>query len=161
MKKKLSAIVLLWVLFLAGCGNQDHTNIFHATFTADSVSKDFTTNLGFLNLNGYDISYLGDPSGVDSNKNYLQIGLPSGVKTGDTFTQQSDNCLLLYKDANGKWYRGQKGSAYDSTFTITVTSWPGPGGYAHGTFTGMLKDEDTNSVTVSVQNGAFEGFIHN
>ena len=145
------------LLLLNGCGHEDHVNIFHATFTADGVAKDFTTNVGFFQLlNSYDIGY--SQGGVQNpNANYLQISLPTDVYAG-IYHETDSHVLLLYCDAAGKQYRSDD-SGGGAKLTLTVTAWPGRGSYAHGTFSATLGDNERHTVVIA--NGAFEGWIIN
>ncbi len=145
------------LLMLNGCGHEDHVNIFHATFTVDGVAKDFTTDIGFFQLlNSYDIAY--SQGGVQNpNANTLQISLPTDVHTG-IYHETDGHVLVLYTDATGKHYRSDD-SGGGAKLTLTVTAWPGRGGYAYGTFSATLGDNEGHAVAIA--NGKFEGWIVN
>jgi hypothetical protein len=65
----------------------------------------------------------------------------------------------MYRDAQGNEFR-RDGFDPITELAITVTSWEGTGGYGHGTFHAVLKDEYGHH-TVTIEDGTFEGFIHN
>ena len=156
---KRAALVGLFpvLLMLYSCGHEDHVNIFHATFAADGVAKDYTTDVGFFQLfNSYDIAY-SQGNVQNPAANYLQISLPTDVKAG-TYHETDRHVLLLYYDAAGTQYRSDDSGA-GAKLTLTVTAWPGRGGYAGGTFSATVGD--TWGHTVVIASGTFEGWIIN
>ena len=150
--------VVILSLWGAGCGSPDDpANLVHATFSVDGVAQDYKTNTSFWQPL-YSVAYCasGNPSNCSHS---LTVDLPSDVKTGDVFTQPSAPfSFILYQDAQGVQYRPEDCSG--PGMTLTVTSWPGPGHYAQGTFAGTVYDEScTHSVVLA--NGTFEGWIVN
>jgi hypothetical protein len=138
-----------------GCGTEDHENVFHATFLADGAARDFTAQLGFFQVVGYGITYA--QPGSTPAANLLAIDLPASVAPGLVCTTGVSGCALVYLDAAGRRFAG--GSS-GSTYRLTVTEWPGMGGYARGTFEASLV-ADGGDAAVVITAGRFEGFIHN
>jgi hypothetical protein len=145
----------------AGCGDDDHVNVFHATFTANDEHKDFTTEIGFTHFltNSYDISYDKERHNPDGQRDYLLIDLPRNVVAGQVYDHHSSHVLLVYRDAEGNEFRSD-GFDPVTNLSITVTIWEGVGGYGRGTFHAELKDVNGQN-TVIIADGTFEGFIHN
>jgi hypothetical protein len=133
-------------------------NVFHATFQADGIAKDFTTQVGFTDVlgTGYSISCQQDRAQVPPPGNYLLLALPSAVTPGLVCGNSVAGCALVYQDPSGRWLDARRNG---STFRITVTAWPGMGGQATGTFEASIRDDQ--GATVVLSGGNFEGFIHN
>ncbi len=151
----MTALALCTLALLTfGCGNTDHANIFHATFTAGGAAKDYTTRSTFYLLTPgglYDATYT-SPSG-ESNANCLYLALPSNVTVG---VYDKSVITLIYTDATGTQYRSDNG---DAAVTLKVTAWPGPGGYAGGSFSGILAT--SSGATIVITDGRFEEYISN
>jgi hypothetical protein len=116
-----------------GCGTEDHVNVFHATFLADGAARDFTTRLGFVNLGGYGITCA--QPGSASAANLLDLEVPASVVPGQVCAAGVPGCGLVYLDEAGRRFGG---TSSGSTYRLTVTEWPGMGGYARGTFEASL-----------------------
>jgi hypothetical protein len=149
----LFALVL--VLPILGCGDEEHVNIFHAVFSADGVSKDFKTQVGFTSCpSTHCISYLQVQS--DDFHNVLMLYLPTQVAANQEYTEASEHCFLTYIDVSGKYFDTRNTG---STLYVKVTEWAGPGGYAKGVFNAVAEN-DLGTEEVNLTSGTFEGFIH-
>lgn len=156
------APIFLAMACLTGCGNEDHKNIFHSTFTADGVAKDFTTRTGFIDLlctnsAKYCIFYNLDDN--DSSHNMVYLGLPKDAAVNMTYNQNSDHVSFIYWDGNGGSFSWRPDRSRG--FNIGVTRWEGMGGYAGGWFGGTLTLDEVPTQTLTIQDGRFEGFIIN
>ena len=160
MKKMLITVVILLTTLFAGCGGGGSTpvpvNVFHTTFTVGAETKDLSTTRGFLKFgtNNYDISYNLVSDVI--TKNYLYIRLPGAVSSGKVYSEQE--VFLQYYDAAGTEYRSD---TFGSVVTLTVTAWPGMGGYATGTYSATLKSDAIVPTDAVITNGKFDGFIIN
>lgn len=157
LKKLFITLSAFALFFTLSCGNTDHINIFHVNFASNGAAKDFTTQVGFSNLLsiGYSISY--SLVLADTSHNVVSIYVPVNPQVNVPYVRGSSNFSFVFTDSNSVIYRSSRGS---STFSLTITQWPGIGGYAKGTFSGTLYD-DTETAFVTIQSGTFEGFIHN
>ena len=151
--------VLVLLMLLPSCGNVDHVNIFHVTFTVDGVTKDYTTNVGFSTLclypsGTYCISFLLDSKANEANG--FSISVPTAVTKGSVYRETSSSFRCFYDNASHVRYQTDT----SQSFSLTVVKWDGAGGYGSGTFSGTLHNE-SGLDTAIISNGTFEGFIHN
>jgi hypothetical protein len=144
----------------SGCGVEGWTTTY-TTLNVNGTPTTLATHSGFYRalVDDYSISYNLTPDNPANFKNYISFGLPNDVKSGQTYTQDTSHWYskMSYYDANGVMYGG---SAAGSTFSITITNWPGKGFYATGTYSATLKTEDGKSQVV-ITNGVFNGWIYN
>jgi hypothetical protein len=146
-------------LCIAGCGIEGW-NTTYSTLTINGTQTKLATHSGFYTVMGkaYSIMYHLNPESPDL-KSTISFGLPTDVTTGQTYTQDTTPWYskMSYYDASGVMYGGP---AAGSTFTITVTNWPGKGGNATGTYSATLKTED-GTAQVVITDGQFTGWIYN
>ena len=159
MKFCTTVFLSLCLALVIGCGVEGW-NTTYSTLTVNGTAMKLATHSGFYTVIGkaYTIEFFLNPDSSDL-KSGISFGLPTDVKSGQILTQDTVSWYMKmsYYDANGVMYGG---SAAGSTFTITVTNWPGKGANATGTYSATLKTEDgTNQVVIT--NGQFTGWIYN
>lgn len=71
-----------------------------------------------------------------------------------SYNQDQVNIMF---NLNGYTYQTVTGRS----FTLTITSWPGEGGYAEGTFSGTLERIDNNTHVADIYGGTFRVKILN
>ena len=78
------------------------------------------------------------------------------MSTGKVYSEQE--VFLQYYDAAGMEYHSDN---FGATLTLTVTAWPGIGGYATGTYSAILKTGAIVPNDAVITNGILQGFIIN
>jgi hypothetical protein len=117
-----------------------------ASFTKISVSPELT---GYLGNFAADISGI-NLSNQSTYNNVISIMLPSDVTPG-TYTERSSPFIIqFFGSENGVLYTLD----HNSSFSLTIDEWGGPGGRARGTFSGELKSSEGTSL-MNLRDGSF------
>ncbi|MCK9220685.1 MAG: hypothetical protein M0P47_11630 [Bacteroidales bacterium] len=148
------------IISISGCKktHNDDPVYYTTSFTVKNSANLYKTT-GCFNrfciMSGVCNTFYLNPSEISTN--YLNLGFPKAVKTGDTFTQETWGTHLLYTDNLGHQYFS---SAYD-TLNIHIDVWEGHAGWAKGTFSGKLKYTDPvyGLDSVYITNGTFTSKI--
>jgi len=89
---------------------------------------------------------LGAPSATSTQPS-IELSCPTAV--GTYTTGSGMNNMILYTDATGGTYMGMD---YFGSYSISVTTYEGPGGCVEGTFSGTVTNFMVNR---SITNGSF------
>lgn len=159
--KYLSILILAILIVFAGCKKKETEPdpVPYTKFSVDGVSKEYNdhTNFNKICIDVYFCGSFWETNG-DETKNTIQLGFPSFVKTGETYitTEGGGGARFIYTDANGNVYNTEFGG----TITYHVDLWEGNGGWAKGTFSGTVVNEnDPDNDSVAIQSGYFQGKI--
>lgn len=157
----LSILILAILIVFAGCKKKesDPDPVPIAKFTVDGLNKEYYFHTNF-NKFCVDVHFCGSywESDETESLNHIEIGLPSFVKSGETYvtTKGGGGARLIYLDANGKMYRTDEGGS----ITYNIEVWEGSNGWAKGTFSGTVASyDDPENDSVVIQNGSFIGKI--
>ena len=157
----LTTLLLALIIIVSGCKKKesDPDPVPYANFTVDGVKKEYNFHTNF-NKFCIDVHFCGSfwESDENENINYIQVGLPSFVKSGETYvtTQGGGGSRLIFVDANGNMYRTDMGG----TVTFNIELWEGSNGWVKGTFSGSaVNEDDPVNDSIVIQDGYFQGKI--
>jgi hypothetical protein len=160
--KHLILIGLSLIIIGAGCkkkSSDPEITYYYANAQIKGVNNTFKTTSNFSKLciiSGVCNTFYTDPAAQE--KNCLMIGLPSTVKAGVTYTNDSSHTQIMYIDNAGRKYY----SSWGDSLVISVTKWEGHGGTGSGTFSGKLRYEvvpPNPADSIYIKNGSFSAKI--
>jgi len=156
MLRKITAVINIFALgVILYCNNSEFDiNEYHAKFLINSTPKDYISIAGInMEISNYEVIFM-------ENNYSINIAFPLTVETGKTYGYADlyEFNFVYYEPSSvldHYWYDYRMKSG--NPFSLIITKWEGKGGYAAGTFSGILT-YGTKNVTIS--NGSFEALIY-